>query len=99
MSKIFFYCEFSVRLIASKADGGQVLIHDNEVIYFKLKFDKMNLKNTEELVRRFPDGWVRGKVTYLNHTGKKITIELCDWPKHLITIRRGDIVDITYDNK
>ena len=74
--KVFFSSEYSVKLFADKEDGTRIVICDGEELFFKLKFDKMKLSNPEEFFRRYPDGWVQGRVTFLPPTTRKIEIEL-----------------------
>ena len=95
--KILFSSEYSVKLFADKEDGTRIVICDGEELFFKLKFDKMKLSNPEEFFRRYPDGWVKGRVTFLTPTARKIEIELCDSPAHYLTLKHSDISDIKYN--
>lgn len=73
--KLFFSSEYSVKLCVDKEDGTRIVIVDKEELYFKLKFDKMKLSNPEEFFRRYPDGWVKGRVTYAAAETSKIQAE------------------------
>ena len=96
--KVFFSSEYSVKLFADKEDGTRIVICDGEELFFKLKFDKMKLSNPEEFFRRYPDGWVQGRVTFLlPPTARKIEIKLCDWPARYLNLKLGDIYDVAYE--
>ena len=96
--RLFFSSEYSVKLFVDKGeDGTRVVICDGEELFFKLKFDKMKLGNPEEFFRRYPDGWVQGRVMYLSPTARKIEIALCDWPARYLNLNRGDIYDVAYE--
>ena len=95
--KVFFSSEYSVRLFADKEDGTHIVICDGEELFFKLRFDKMKLSNPEEFFRRYPDGWVKGRVTFLPPTARKIEIALCDLPARYLNLNRGDIYDVAYE--
>ena len=50
-----------------------------------------------KIIRRYPDGWVQGRVTFLPPTTRKIEIALCDWPARYLNLNRGDIYDVAYE--
>lgn len=74
-------------------DGTKFILSDGDEVYLKLDLEHMDLYDTEEWVRKYPDGWIKGDIWSISPAGQRIKFHVgnCTY----LVLRHKDILAVS----
>ena len=90
-----FEFEMIKTLRATNSKGELCVIGEGDELWLKLELNRMDLYNKEFFLKKYPDGWVKGRVAWLSSSGKKIHFGLSDDVCTYLDLSHRDILDVS----